>query len=233
MKKFFNYFLLVSVCCLCLTCKKKTSVHVRLLNPALNEYVPGATIVLVERHLNGKGISSCEEIATAKTDSNGECEFEKEKMKSRKNYEYYCAVKESWGLQQNYPCEGKTSRFLKKGKSQDWLMTDYVDGNMRVQYNNLLSPSQPGDSLIVGISTTDYYDPIAGVNQGGGGVFGAFPFYGCNGFPFPPVVTLTPIKTLAGKKTVITRKRKMGIVSTSTDTVKVYPNQTTTVEINW
>lgn len=234
MMKPVKYFILIIVTIICITCKKKTTIKVKLLNPILNEYVSNATIVLVERHKGGIfGGISCKEIATTVTDNNGECLFDKDKLRTNGNYDYYCAVKESWGIPQTYPCGGKTSRFLAKGKTQDLLMTDYADGYLRVQYNNLLNPSQSGDSLIIGISTIGYYDPIVGDVPGGGGVFGNWNYYGESGYPFPAIILSDPVKTIGGKKLVFIRKHKMGVITTSVDTIKVYPNQTTIVQVNW
>jgi len=234
-----KYLLLFMFVVTLTTCKKRTTIRVKLLNPALNEYVANATVVLVERKGVGSGGifgggASCQEIATGITNQNGECFFEREKLKTSKNYYYYCAVKESWGIPQSYPCGGKTSNFLEVGKDQDWLITDYADGYLQVQYNNLLNPSQPGDSLIVGIITTVYFAPIVNHNQGGGGVFVAFPYHDSNNPPNnPAILLLNPIKTLGGLKTVTIHKRKFNIVSDTVYNVKVYPNQTTTVQINW
>lgn len=239
MMKIVKYlFLFVTVITLTM-CKKRTTIRVKLLNPALNEYVANATVVLVERKGVGSGGifgggASCQEIATGITNQNGECFFDKEKLKISKNYYYYCAVKESWGIPQSYPCGGKTSNFLEVGKDQDWLMTDYADGYLQVQYNSLLNPSQPGDSLTIGIITTVYYDPIVNHTQGGGGVFGNWNFHDASNPPnYPPSFSSDPIKTRGGLKTVTIHKRKFNVVTDTVYNVKVYPNQTTTVQINW
>lgn len=200
----------------------------------MNEYIAGATIVLVERKDGGLfSEMNCKEIASAVTDANGECFFDREKLKKNKSFSYFCAVKESWGTKHGYPCAGIAERFIKKGGTQAWLMTNYEDGFIRVQYNNLLTPSQPNDSLVLTITVVNYYDPVGDRYQGGGGVFFAGPYYSCNGFPFPAKVTTAEAPTPAGRLLVKTRKRKMGIVTTNTDTVKAYPNKTTIVEVNW
>src|SRR6185369_9225388 len=99
---FFVSLLVLGLC----ACKKNTSVNARLFNPALNEYVANATVVLVERFDGGVFSNSnrCREIASAITDANGECRFDEEKLRWRDNYDYFLAVKESWGLEQSYPC---------------------------------------------------------------------------------------------------------------------------------
>lgn len=227
-------YVLIIVCLVFLTtCKKKTTIKVKLFNPALNEYVANAKIVLVERKQTARE-TTCMEIASAVTDNNGNCYFDKEKLRSTSKYQYYCAVTESWGVQQSYPCAGKSSRFLSKGDEQDWLMTDYADGYLQVQLNNLLNPSQPADSLIVDIFSAVYYDPLLGHTQGGGGLFIALPYHDINNPPnYPAVILDNPIKTLGGRKVVRIRKRKFGVVTTQIDTIKVYPGQTKLYQINW
>ncbi|MEO6302853.1 MAG: hypothetical protein ABIP51_06750 [Bacteroidia bacterium] len=209
----------------------------KVYNYALSEYVANATVVLIEKKGdNGGGIlvgnASCKEIAWAITDSNGECFFDKEKLKSNKKYDYFFTISNIYGQTQNYPCQGKN--YLDKGKVQEIILDgSYYDGYLKVQYNNLLNPSQQDDSLNVRITSTYYNLPNEPYAFGGDGVFVAFPFYGCNGFPFPAILYVNSIKTQGGKKIVNIRKRKMGIVTTTIDTVKVYPNQTTIVPINW
>lgn len=166
--RLYNLIFIILLVLVLTTCKKKTTIKVKLLNPALNEYVANAKVVLVQRKETAFGSYSCEEIASAVTDNNGECFFDKKKLKSASKFQYLCAVTESWGVQQAYPCAGKTSNYLAKGDEQDWLLTDYADGFLQVQYNNLLNPSQPNDSLVVSIYTAVYYDPILGHTQGGG-----------------------------------------------------------------
>ena len=108
-----------------------------------------------------------------------------------------------------------------------------IDGNLIVKQNNLLNPSQSNDSISIRIVSGIYYLPEHTIPSGGGGVLNTYAFYGMNGFPFPPVLTSDVIKTACGTKIIKIRKRKMGVVTTSVDTVKVYPNQTTTVVIDW
>lgn len=238
MKNLQIYLVLIAVVCLISSCRKKTSVTVKLFNPALNEYVANATVVLVEKKgESGGGIfggnASCKEIAVMTTDANGECYFDKENLRTAGKYNYFCAVKQSWGLDQFYTCGGRTSGFIEKGGSQQIILTDEADGFLQVQFNNLLNPSQQGDSLIVSLVTIEYPNPKGGVVQGNGGVFGNYNFYGEHGFPFPAVIISNIIKTKGQRLKRRIRKIKMGVLTTSVDTIKVYPNQTKIVEINW
>ena len=232
-------YIIIIFSLLCFTCKKRTDIRVRVFNPALNEYVANATVVLIERKGVGSGgiftsNTSCNEIATAVSDINGYCTFDRKKLKTAAKYFYFCSIKESWGEQQFYTCAGRTSGFLEIGEAQDIIVTDDAEGYLRVQFNNLLNPSQPNDSLIVSLSTIEYPNSKGGVVQGGGGVFVAFPNHNINNPPnYPSVYILDPIKTKGQRLKRYIRKRKLGIMTVSIDTIKVYPNQTTTVQINW
>ncbi len=218
------------------TCKKKTSIRVKLFNPALNEYVANGTVVLVEKKGDsGGGIfsstSSCKEVASAVTDANGECYFDKEKLRS--NRDYFLAVKESWGLEQGYPCGGSYFGNVEKGGTRDMVVIDEADGYFQIQYNNLLNPSQQDDSIVVSLVTVEYNNPKGGVVQGNGSAFYNYNFYGENGFPFPSPIIVPPIKIKGQRLKRTIHKRKMGVVTTIIDTVRIYPKQTTLVPINW
>lgn len=175
MIKILKYIGIIMLGTICLTCKKKTSIQVHVFNPALDEYVPNATVVLVEKTGDGGGglfggaDAKCKEIATATSDANGNCYFEKEKLKRSNGYDYFCVVKESWGISQGYSCANHTSGFIDKGKANDIIVTDQSKAYLQVQYNNLLNPSQSGDSLIVSLTTIEYPNPKGGVVYGGGG----------------------------------------------------------------
>jgi hypothetical protein len=226
--------LFISILILFCSCKKKTSIKTQVFNYALGEPIANATIVIVERHQNGWTNTSCREIASATTDSNGECEFDKEKLRRRGSYDYFLAIGNAYGQPQSYPCGGKTSGFLEVGKNNEQnLNASYFDAFFKVQYNNLLNPSQPGDSLNIYITSPKFSVPGEPFPFGGGGAFGAFPYYGCNGFPFPAVFTTASTKTNAGKHIMTIYKKKVGVISTSVDTVKIYPYETKTIEINW
>ena len=157
MKQLLKYSLLFTVCLLCLTCKKKTSLTATAFNYALNEPIAGATVVLVERKENG-GLSgsnnSCKEIASATTDENGKCHFDKEKLKTNKKYTYFLAITSAYDLPQGYPCTGKTSGFLEPGETQEKILdASGFEGYIKLRENNLFNPTQTGDSLEVKIAS--------------------------------------------------------------------------------
>lgn len=218
-------------------CKKNTAVKVNVYNYALDEAVPGAKVVLIERKEGGlfETDASCSEIASINCDVNGNCSFDREKLKTNSRYKYFLAIKEAYGVEISYPCGGKTSGFVDVGSSQSEILNaDIFDGFVQVRYNNLLNPSQPGDSLIIGLSTIEYPNPKGGVVQGGGGVFGAFPHYNINDPPNnPPQILLPPIRIKAQRLRRYVRKHKLGVITVKIDTIKIYPNTTTIVEIDW
>lgn len=226
---------IAGVCVMCLTCKKSTDIKITLFNYSLGEPVANAQVALVERKegaLFSKN-DGCTEIAHATTDADGVCHFNSEKLRKNKAYDYFVGVTNAYGMAQFYPCEGKTSGFIDKGGSQEQtLNSGEFDGFLIVKENNLLSPSSPSDSIYIHI-LSDYYTIPDHSQGGGGGVLNAYSYYGDKGYPYPSELTSNPIKTPCGIKTVHVRKRKMGVVSVSDDKVKVYPNQTATVTINW
>ncbi|MBL7912027.1 MAG: hypothetical protein JNJ41_13295 [Bacteroidia bacterium] len=179
------------------------------------------------------GSNDCKEISSAITDNNGECFFDREKLIVSKKHNYFVAVKESWGLEQFYPCGGSQLTYIDVGNNNDKVLIDVGEADLAIHYNNLFSPSQQYDSLIVNFATIEYIDTKGNFFPGDQNIFGAIYFYGCNGFPFPSTYTVPTQKFKSQRLKRIIRKRKMGIVTTSIDTVKVYPNQTTTFSINW
>ena len=52
-------------------------------------------------------------------------------------------------------------------------------------------------------------------------------------FPFPTPLITQPVKLFANRLIVKVHKHKMGIVTDTTYTVKVYPNQSNIIQINW
>lgn len=219
------------------SCKKKTTIKARVYNYAMGEAVAGATVDLVEKKevgsLSGSS-SKCEVLATAITDANGYCVFDGAKLKTGSKFEYYLGLSKAYGDIQTYPCGGKTSGFINVGESNEQVLNaSYFDGFLKVEYDNLLSPSQNGDSLTLRILSAEYSIPGEPYPSGGGGVLVSFPYYGGSGFPYPSVYYLNPVKTQCGYKVVNIRKRKLGVVTTSIDTILVRPNQETLLQVQW
>jgi hypothetical protein len=217
-------------------CKKETNVDVTVYNYAMGEPVADATVVLLEQSgTTGSGSNaSCKVIATATTDNNGHCVFNKEKLSTSSSYQYACNVSNAYGKDQTYSCGQKSSNLLQVGKTNELTLNlSYFDAYIRVQYNNLLNPSQAGDSLIIGINSPKYQAPDQSYLYGGGGVFTAFPYNGCPGYPFNSSILTSAEKTDAGKNSVYICKRKMGVVTVVYDTIKIQPYQTGIYTINW
>jgi hypothetical protein len=236
MKLIFKYLVALLLLMSISTCKKKTTINVTVFNYAMNEPVANAKVVLVERKESGLFTSntSCSEIANATTDANGNCSFDNEKLRSNSSYDYFLAVSNAYGVPQSYPCGGFSAGFLSKGKQQQkTLDASSFDAYLVVQTNNVLNPSQQGDSLIISIANPIYTVPGQPYPFGGGDIINAFYATTSPYFPFPSSMTSEVQGTNAGRNTVHIRKRKMGVTTTSVDTVKIYPNQTATVVINW
>lgn len=166
-----NYILFFAVIFTLLTCKKKTTINVKVFNPGLNEYVPNAIVSLMEiKDGNLFSQNECKEIATATTDANGVAYFDKEKLHTRNKFHYKLGIKESWGIAHQNPCGSQTQNYLDVGKTQDVQLSDYLEIEYNVQIDpSLLNPSVSGDSLIAEIAPMEYYDPMIGHTQGGGG----------------------------------------------------------------
>jgi hypothetical protein len=174
MVKVLKYLIVVITLFASYTCRKKTSIEAEVYNYALAEPIANARVVLVERKESGLFVSdvSCMEIASATTDAKGNCSFDKEKLKNGAKHTYYLAVAEAYEKTQDYPCGGKTSGFLDAGGSHiQALESSAFDAFFKVQYNNLLNPSQPGDSLILKIVNPRYQVPGEQYPRGGGRIF--------------------------------------------------------------
>ncbi|MFN8116223.1 MAG: hypothetical protein U0W65_08920 [Bacteroidia bacterium] len=233
MKVIKNIFYVSIALFLFTTCKKKTTIIVKVFNPALNEYVEGAVVSLLEIKQSSFLVKGdCNEIATATTDVNGVATFDKEKLRTANKYKYKLAIKESWGISHQDPCGSAREDYLDVGKSQELRLDDYLETEVKIQNNNLLNPSQSGDSLILSVTTANYLNSD-GHNQGGGGVFASYSYYGSAAYPYPAYMLSNKQTCNAGKLLIFQRKRKMGIVTTTIDTVKAYPNQTNIIQINW
>ncbi len=218
-------------------CRKKSDISITAWNYALAEPIAGAEIAIFEVEYQGglfnPGIN-CKEIAHATTDNNGKCIFNDLKLKKNKKLQHAAKIKYAYGKEQFYNCNVTKNSEVKLGNNNLILNSSDFSCFFKVQYNNLLTPSQLGDSLIVSLSTPKYEVPGQPYPFGGGGVFGASPYYGCNGFPFPIQFQIDEIKkSNAGKHVLKIYKKKMGIVSQTIDTVKIYPYETKTIEINW
>lgn len=232
------YILVVALLILNYTCKKKTTIKIKVINPALNESVQNATVVLIEKKGEAggglfSGDAECSEVATAITDVQGECFFDEEKLRGKSNYKYFCAVTESWGIKQPYTCGGRTSNFLAKGNSQEIILSDEQLGFLQIQLDNLLNPSIPGDSLFAEINFLKYYDPVFDRVKGGGRVYVGMPHHGDNGYPYPNKLTGPVKQTPGGKYEVRIYKKKLGIAEERRDTIKIFPNQTKKYTIVW
>ena len=169
----YKTYLSILICLVLFTaCKKETNIDVTVYNYAMGEPVADATVVLLEQSgTTGSGSNaSCKVIATATTDNNGHCVFSKEKLRTSSSYQYACNVSYAYGKDQSYTCGQKSSNLLQVGKTNELTLNlSSFDAYMRVQYNNLLNPSQSGDSLILWMTTPKYTVPSEPYPFGGGG----------------------------------------------------------------
>jgi hypothetical protein len=237
--KLFQIIILLISTLVFTTCKKKTTISVKVFNPALNEYVSGAVVSLLEiKDTKGFiGIGSkteCNEIATVTTDANGIATFDKEKLHKASKYKYKLAIKESWGIAHSDPCGSAREDYLDVGKTQEIQLSDYLEIEYKVEYNSsYLNPGISGDSLIADIAPMVYYDPMIGHTQGGGGGTTVNLTYDIN-YPITSTYYGPIRKIFANRLVVTTHKRKMGIATITVDTVRAYPsNGLTIIRLNW
>lgn len=216
------------------SCKSRTGITVQVFNPLIQQNVPNAEVVLIERKSAG-GVfspsSECREIANATTGKEGKCFFDGEKLKTAKKSDYFCAIKKSWQLEQSYPCSGKTSGFIDVGKSTEVILIDDLPRTFIIEYNKLFSPSIPGDSLIVFPKRLEFPNPKGGT-VGGGGVSGGGKCVSSGTNNYPDTFSGQPNK-LSGIVVLSIRKRKLGVLTTTFDTIIALPNTITKAQINW
>jgi hypothetical protein len=237
--KLFGYIIIILLCAVCLTCRKKTNIYVKVFNPALEEYVAGAKVVLMEikepnqiQTIAGKSNDGCIIIAEQTTDANGIAHFDKEKLKTNNRYHYKIGIRESWGISHGDPCNSQKNDYLEVGKTQEIQISDYIETQVKIQYNNVFTPGTNGDSLICLVNQAEYYDPMLGHNQGGGGIGGLIIDFNTY-YPFENPSVSNPVKLFANRLIIKLYKRKMGVVSDTSYIVKVYPNKQNIIQINW
>ena len=234
-----KYSLFIIILLVFTTCKKKTDIKVIAYNYAMGEPISNATIVIVEKKgENGGGIfagnASCKIIASAITDNNGECYFDKEKLRTNKNLSYFVNISNAYGKDESYPCGGYSVNSIDVGKTNTKIVNDsYIDAYFKVKYVNLLNPSISGDSLNISIAVPKWTVPGQPYPFGGGGAFGNYNSNGDTHYPYASLITTPTQKTIAGKNPVYIRKRKMGVVTIILDTIKIQPYQTATYVVNW
>jgi hypothetical protein len=205
-------------------------------NYALGEPITDAKVVLIKTKLSGGLFSAgyeCKNIEEKTVDVNGYCYFEDERLRTDNTYQYACKIKYAYGKEIKYNCNPTENSVILAGKTNEKVLHDETfDCFFKVQYNNMFNPAVNGDSLILSINSPRYEVPNQPYPFGGGGVFFSSPVYksGPWGTPF---ILQDINKTIAGKHTIHIRKRKMGIVTQTIDTVKIYPYETKTIEINW
>ena len=233
-----RYLAVIFILCLFTTCRKKSDIEITAYNYALGEPIADAEVIIVESKLRGGLFSAsaeCEEIAHATTDANGRCAFDNLKLKTKKGVQYAAKIKYSYGKDDFFNCNvTQNSEVEKAGANNLVLNSSTYDCYFKVKINNLLDPSISGDSLYEYATSPRYEVPGQPYPFGGGGVFIGWSSHGDNGFPYPPVVVSDKwVKSNAGKHVLKIYKKKMGVVTQTVDTIKIYPYETKLIEINW
>ncbi|MCA0430496.1 MAG: hypothetical protein LCH32_08335 [Bacteroidetes bacterium] len=217
------------------TCRKKSDITITAWNYAMAEPITNAEVAIFEVKYKGGLFSAgteCKEIAHATTDANGQCFFSNLKLNKNNGLQYAAKVKYSYGKADFYNCNVTENSEVKVLNKNDLTLnsSDY-DAFIKFQFNNILNPSISGDSIWFSSKTRAYNLPEKPYPYGGGGLLNTF--YKYNGNNYPSVITTNILKTYAGKIPIYIYKKKMGIVSQTIDTIKIYPYETKTIEINW
>ena len=235
MKK--QILILVAILLVFTTCRKKSNISITAWNYALGEPITNAEVIIIESQYKGglfNAGTQCKEIAHATTDANGQCFFDNLKLKKNQNVQYAAKIKYSYDKSDNYHCNVTENSEIKLENSNNKVLNSSTyDCFFKVQFNNLLNPSQTNDSIAIGIISPKYEVP-GQPYPFGGGVYSGWSYYGDNGFPYPSVVISNySTKSNAGKHVLKIYKKKMGVVTQTIDTIKIYPYETKTIEINW
>ncbi len=85
--------------------KKPDGIHVTLYDPLLDQPIANAELSLVEFSYSGgvfNGSGNCAVINTARTNSNGDANFTKAKLRNNSKYNYFIAVSNVYGKDVHY-----------------------------------------------------------------------------------------------------------------------------------
>ncbi len=232
-----RYFKIILLIMFLSACRKKTDIKVRVYNYALGEPITDAKVVLIKTKLSGGLFSAgydCKTIEEKTVDADGYCFFSDEKLRTDKTYQYACKIKYAYGKDVRYNCNPTENSVVIAGKTNEKILHDETfDCFFKVIYNNTLNPSISGDSLIVYMTSPIYEVPGQPFPFGGGGVFNNKNLNADNNYPYPSYFSSDLIKSFAGKHVLKIYKKKMGVVTQTVDTIKIYPYETKTIEINW
>lgn len=218
-------------------CKKKNDITVSVYNYALGEPVSEAKIVITE-FTNSDGIFSskktCQEKISGTTDQKGYCYFTDVKLKKSNDFTYNVNIKEVYGKSLSYNCGNLSSKLNINKHNEVHLSCSDFSANFLFNYKNILTPSIPGDSLEFIVFTPKYFDPVSQNWFGGDVAFIGRRVYGDTTYPFVNngIINVKE-RTKAGKNVMYVYKKKMGVVTQTIDTIKIYPYETKTIEINW
>ena len=217
------------------TCRKKSDIIITVYNYALGEPIAYAEVGIFEVRYKGGIFSAsaeCKEIAHATADVNGRCIFDNVKLKNTKAVQYAAKVKYAYGKVVNYNCNVTQNSELQKTNFNSLVLNNSdFDAYLKVNFINILNPSIIGDSIWIDIKTREYSLPDSPYPYGGGGLIRAF--YVQNGNSYPSLISSNTEKTYAGKLPMNIYKRKLGVVTQTTDTIKIQPYETKIIEINW
>jgi hypothetical protein len=149
----------------------------------LGEPIANAEVAIFEVKYKGGLFSAgteCKEIVHATTNGEGKCVFNNLKLKKNNGVQYAAKIKYSYGKADFYNCNVTENSEVKLEKMNNLVLNSSTyDCFFKVQTNNLLTPSQPGDSLIASIASPKYVVPGQPYAFGGGRGFFQYPVLWC------------------------------------------------------
>lgn len=238
-----NYFtvmkkqilILVAILLVFTTCRKKSDISITAWNYALGEPIANAEIMIVESQYKGglfNAGTECKEIAIATTDANGQCFFNNLKLKTKSSVQYAAKIKYSYGKPDLYNCNVTENSEVKVEKTNKLVLnSSSYKSYIRVYFNNILKPSQLKDSIWYALKRPVYQAPSDKFPNGGGSVVAGF--FVNNGNNYNSLISTNMEESIAGKHVLKVYKKKMGIISITEDTIKIYPYEYRNLIINW
>lgn len=229
-------FVIIFILVLFANCKKETDVTVKIYNPALDEYVSGAKVLIFDVDISAFS-SGRKDITIGVTDEKGVAYFRNVKFNKNSKHQYHTGLKESWGIENSNVYDAPSyNGSIKAGSNCEVTLYDIkTSANFNFQFENLLSPSQSGDSICFSLSTIKYQTYAHSLYSwhGGDTVYKSTIKYDIATMPYPSVFNSNTLNCATSRVILTIRKIKMGVLSNEVDTLKIYPNTLNVIHIKW
>jgi len=196
------------------SCKKSSEVKATLRDTGMNTAISNVEVHFVEytyqTNLWGSKWNP-KYLQTKTTDSKGEVVFEKQKMKHNSDYRYAVICPKTAGIEKDVEVS-----INKSNKNQEVQLNVLNHGSIRITFTNLFNPGITGDYVTIIPLPNNTYNLNYNNNSG---------------IPSDYNIYIPDVQT--GKRNITVIKNKLGIESTTIETILVNYNQTATLAINW